>query len=385
VSARLRLTLSYAGFLLVAGVALMALVFYILRFVPEGNLNAGGPFMPDRSDLLDALWPRTWQLLLVLAAIGLGGGWFLAGRMLRPLQQINAVARRVAAGSLDQRVQLGGRHDEFRELADTFDSMLDRLQGSFNEQRRFAANAAHELRTPYAIERSMLDVALADPAAQDVRQLLTRLDHTNRRGIEVVEALLSLATIDAGHTIDHSPLDVAETVADVIRELRPLADEAGVTITSVLGEGDIDASATLVRQLAANLVLNGIRHNVSDGGWVRVRTETMADAGVQLVVSNSGPIVSDELLGTMTEPFVRGAGRVGTRTPGSGAGVGGMGVVGGGAMGRGAMGSGLGLALVARVADVHGAALGIVARPAGGLDVTVRFPGPGTAGGAPPV
>ena len=365
-SARLRLTLSYAGFLLVAGIALMALVFYILRFVPDGNIDNGGPFVPNRTDLLAALWPRIWQVLLVLVVIGFAGGWFLAGRMLRPLQRINGVARRVAAGSLDQRVRLGGPHDEFRELAETFDSMLDRLQGSFDEQRRFAANAAHELRTPYAIERSMLDVALADPGALDIDRLLRRLDETNRRGIEVVEALLALATIDAGHAIDRTPLDVAELVADVIRELRPLADEAGVVITPALGEGDIDASATLVRQLVANLVLNGIRHNSTADGWLEVRTATVADGCVELTVRNSGPVVAAELLGTLTEPFVRGVGRVGTRSAGPG---------------RAPAGSGLGLALVARVADVHDAVLDLTARPAGGLDVTVRFPAPGGSSG----
>jgi two-component system sensor histidine kinase VanS len=362
-SARLRLTLSYAGFLLVAGIALMALVFYILRFVPDGTIDTGGPFLPDRGDLLDALWPRIWQVLIVLVVIGFGGGWFLAGRMLRPLQRINGVARRVAAGSLDQRVHLGGPHDEFRELAETFDSMLDRLQGSFDEQRRFAANAAHELRTPYAIERSMLDVALADPAAQDIGRLLRRLDETNRRGIEVVEALLSLANIDAGHAIERAPVDVAETVADVIREVGPLAVASGITISSVLGEGDIDASATLVRQLATNLLLNGIRHNVADAGWVEVRTETVADGGVELTVRNSGPMVSPELLGRLTEPFVRGVGRVGTRPSRENSGP---------------AGSGLGLALVARVAEVHGADLALVARESGGLIVTVRFPAPDT-------
>jgi two-component system sensor histidine kinase VanS len=366
-SARLRLTLSYAGFLLVAGVALMALVFYILRFVPDGDITGGGPFIPNRSDLLDALWPRIWQVLLVLVAIGFGGGWFLAGRMLRPLKRMHGVVRRVAAGALDSRVRLGGPRDEFRELADTFDSMLDRLQGSFEEQRRFAANAAHELRTPYAIERSMLDVALADPEALDVERLLHRLDETNRRGIDVVEALLALASIDSGRTIERTPVDVAETVAEVLTELRPLADAAGVAVTSRLGEGDIDAGGTLVRQLVANLLLNGIRHNLAADGWLEVRTETEADNAVTFSVSNSGPTVSPELLGRLTEPFVRGVGRVGTRAGGTGGPP---------------VGSGLGLALVARVAEVHGAALRIRARPAGGLDVTVRFPGPAATGSA---
>lgn len=367
-SARLRLTLSYAGFLLVAGVALLIVLLYIIRFVPEGNLSESGDlllpgrFVPDRSDLLDALWPKAWLVLGVLAVVGLVGGWFLAGRMLRPLQRINGVARRVAAGSLDERVRLGGSADEFRELADTFDSMLDRLQLSFDEQRRFAANAAHELRTPYAIERSMLDVALADPAGLDVARLVRRLDETNRRGIEVVEALLSLASLDDGKTIAHEPVDVAETVAEVVAELRPLAEQGGVVLTSVIDEGDIDGSPTLVRQLVANLVLNGIRHNVDDGGWVEIRTETAPDGSVEITVVNSGPVVSPELLGTLTEPFVRGVGRVTARTPGT----------------HGSReGSGLGLALVARVARAHEASLRLEARAEGGLAVRVRFHGPG--------
>jgi two-component system sensor histidine kinase VanS len=362
-SARLRLTLSYAGFLMVAGVGLIVLVFYILRFVPEVNAyTPDGRYAPNRDDLLDALWPRTWQLLVALAVIGLGGGWVLAGRMLRPLQQINGVARRVAAGSFEDRVHLGGPNDEFRELANTFDSMLDRLQGAFDEQRRFAANAAHELRTPYSIERSMLDVALADPDGVDVAQLVRRLDETNRRGIEVVEALLALASLDEGRVLAHAPVDVAETVGAVVRDLTPLAETAHVSVRTALGEGDIDGSGTLVRQLVSNLLLNGIRHNSDDGGWVEVRTQTADDGSVELSVANSGPRVSPELLGRMTEPFVRGAGRVGTRS-----GAGGT-----------PEGSGLGLALVARVAEVHGATLRLAARETGGLAATVRFPGPGT-------
>ena len=365
-SARLRLTLSYAGFLLVAGVAMLALLLYIIRFVPEGNLDDGsefvpGGFVPDRGDLLDALWPKAWVVVVSLAVVGLVGGWFLAGRMLRPLQRINGVARRVAAGSLDERVRLGGSADEFRELADTFDSMLDRLQLSFDEQRRFAANAAHELRTPYAIERSMLDVALADPAGLDVARLVRRLDETNRRGIEVVEALLALASLDDERTITREPVDVADTVAEVVAELRPLAEKAGVALSGVIGEGDVDGSPTLVRQLVVNLVLNGVRHNVDAGGWVEIRTETTSGGAVEIAVVNSGPVVAPELLGTLTEPFVRGVGRVTAHTPGS----------------RGGQeGSGLGLALVARVARAHNASLRLEAPADGGLVVHVRFPAP---------
>jgi two-component system sensor histidine kinase VanS len=374
VSARLRLTLSYAGFLLLAGVALIALLFYIIRFVPEGNLTIpggivgdgerGSPsvFIPDRGDLLAALWPRTWQVLIVLAVIGFVGGWFLAGRMLRPLERINTVATRVANGALDGRVRLDGPHDEFRQLADTFDLMLDRLQLALDEQRRFAANAAHELRTPYAVERSMLDVALADPAGQDVEQLLRRLDETNRRGIDVVEALLALASIDGSQTITRVPIDVAETVTDVIERLRPLADEAGVSLLTEIGDGDIDGSPTLIRQLVANLILNGIRHNVGAGGTVQIRTETSDDGAVSVHVSNTGPIVPPDLLARMTEPFVRGTDRVNSRPEGARSST---------------EGSGLGLALVARVADVHGAELELTARERGGLAVRVRFLAPG--------
>nr|WP_281381908.1 HAMP domain-containing sensor histidine kinase [Conyzicola lurida] len=291
--------------------------------------------------------------------MGLVGGWLLAGRMLRPLQRINGVARRVSDGSLDDRVRLDGPRDEFRELADTFDSMLDRLQGSLDEQRRFAANAAHELRTPYAIERSMLDVALADPAGIDLARLLLRLDETNRRGIEVVGALLALASLDDPAGLVRDPVDVAEIVSGVVDELRPAATAAGLTIDSEIGEGDIDGSATLVRQLVGNLVLNGIRHNLP-GGWVTVRTSTGPRGTVQLEVANSGGVVSPSLLGTLTEPFVRGAGRV-ARAPGAGSAP---------------EGSGLGLALVARIAEVHGAVLRLEAPPTGGLVAHVVFPAP---------
>ncbi|MGK9147509.1 HAMP domain-containing histidine kinase [Plantibacter flavus] len=361
-SARLRLTLSYAGFLVVAGVALIALLFYIIRFVPDGDLSGGGPFVPNRGDLLDALWPRVWQVLAVLAAIGVIGGWFLAGRMLRPLARINAVANSIAAGSLDERVRLDGPMDEFRSLADTVDSMLDRLQRSIEEQRRFAANASHELRTPYAIERSLLDLAIADPGGVDAGQLIARLDATNRRGIEVVEALLALASLDAGRAIRRRPVDLVELVDDCLGEVRVLAEEAGVTLIPALEEGDLDGDDRLLRQLVSNLVLNGIRHNRDVAGTVGVRTRTLRDGGVELTVTNTGPVVPSELVTRLTEPFFRVAGRVsatGAR-PGS-------------------EGSGLGLALAARIVDVHGARLHIEAPPSGGLAVRVRFAAPSTA------
>ncbi|MGY1747824.1 sensor histidine kinase [Modestobacter sp. SYSU DS0511] len=360
-SARLRLTLSYAGFLLVAGLALVAVLVSVIWFVPEGNLTGAAGFIPDRDDLLTALWPRAAAGLGVLVVVGLIGGWFLAGRMLRPLHLIHAVARQVAAGSLEHRVRLQGTRDEFRELADTFDTMLDRLQASLDEHRRFAANASHELRTPYAVERAMLDVALADPAGVDVERLLRRLDETNRRGTETVEALLALAALDQGRTPSRTPVDLAELTAGVVSELTSVADEAGIVVEAHLGEGDLDGAPPLVRQLVANVVLNGIRHNTGPGGCVQVTTGTTAEGRAELRVLNTGPVVPPHLLAELTEPFVRGEGRTS---------AGGGGPV--------PPGSGLGLAIVARVAEAHGAALELSAPPEGGLSVRVSFPAPGT-------
>ena len=364
-SARLRLTLSYAGFLCVAGIGTVALLVYVLRFVPEGNLtDDDGEHVPDRGDLVTALLPKLVVVLALLALIGLVGGWFLAGRMLRPLHTMHAVAQQVAAGSLEHRVRLRGSRDEFRELADTFDAMLDRLQASFDEHRRFAANASHELRTPYAVERAMLDVAIADPGGVDVDRLLRRLDQTNRRGTETVEALLSLAALDQGRSPVRTPVDLAELTAGVLADLTPLAEQAGLTVSAELGEGDLDGAEPLVRQLVTNLVLNGIRHNTGPGGRVQVTTGTTADGRAELQVVNTGPVVSPALLAILTEPFVRGVGR--TSAGGSGQ------------PDPAPPGSGLGLAIVARVAAVHGAGLELDAPSAGGLCARVTFPAPGT-------
>ncbi|NEK85085.1 HAMP domain-containing histidine kinase [Blastococcus saxobsidens] len=342
----------------------IALLWYVLRFVPEGNLydDVGAP-VPDRSDLIDALLPKLQVVLAVLAVIGLVGGWLLAGHMLRPLTHIHAVAQQVAGGSLEHRVRLDGTRDEFRELADTFDTMLDRLQASLDEHRRFAANASHELRTPYAVERAMLDVALADPAGVDVGRLLRRLDETNRRGTETVEALLALAALDQGRTPPRTPVDLAELTAGVVSDLSPLADHGGPTLSADLGEGDLDGVEPLVRQLVTNLVVNGLRHNIGAGGSVHVATGSTSDGRAELRVVNTGPVVPAHLLATLTEPFVR----VDARTTGRSS----------GGHDPGPGGSGLGLAIVARVAQVHGATLELSAPSAGGLCVRVVFPAPG--------
>lgn len=354
-TARLRLTLSYTGFLVLAGAALLAVGYVTLRFVPEGNLPSEAGFIPNRGDLLGYFLPRALLALAALTVVGLVGGWLLAGRMLRPLERISTVAREVAAGSLDHRVHLDGPRDEFRLLADTFDGMLDRVQAQVQEQQRFAANASHELRTPYAVAQSVIDVARSDPAGRDVDEVLRRLDVTNRRGMEIVEALLTLSALDHGQATVRVPVDLAEVAADVLEDLRPVAEAGGIALTSVLDDGDTDGHPTLLRQLVSNLVLNGIHHNTGPGGSVELRTEAAEDGSVQLRVRNTGPRVAPDQLTTLTEPFVRGAGRVAE---------------------AGTRGSGLGLAIVARVAATHAAELRLDAPPAGGLDVRVTFPAP---------
>jgi len=195
-SVRLKLTLSYAGFLMLAGALLLAVVWvFLLRYVPDGVFFAPGPSSPSQSDLLRAFAPRAAEALAFLLVFGLVGGWMLAGRMLSPLARIRDATRVAANGSLSHRIRLKGRNDEFRELADAFDTMLTRLEAHDAEQQRFAANASHELRTPLAITQTLLDVARNDPNG-DISELVERLYAVNARAIDLTQALLLLSRTD---------------------------------------------------------------------------------------------------------------------------------------------------------------------------------------------
>jgi two-component system sensor histidine kinase VanS len=195
-SVRLKLTLSYAGFIMLAGALLLATVWvFLLRYVPTRATFGPGPFSPTRRDLLDAFAPRAGQALVFLLVFGLVGGWFLAGRMLAPLARITDATRYVGTGSLSHRIRLEGRSDEFRELADAFDTMLARLEARVAEQQRFAANASHELRTPLAVTQTLLDVARKDPDV-DHRELVDRLRAVNTRA-DHVGVGLGLAIVDS--------------------------------------------------------------------------------------------------------------------------------------------------------------------------------------------
>ena len=365
-SVRLKLTLSYAGFLLVAGAVLLAVVWvFLLRYVPDGVFlssgnRAGDPalFVPDRSDLQRAFVPRAAAAMGFLLVLGLAGGWILAGRMLAPLTRITAATRRAATGSLSHRIGLPGRGDEFRELADAFDGMLARLEEHVAEQQRFAANASHELRTPLAITQTLLDVARRDPH-RDPDELLDRLHAVNARAIDLTEALLLLSRADQRPGTGE-PVDLSLLVEEAVETLLPLAEEHGVDVRVSGPVTPAVGSRALLLQLTTNLLHNAVVHNVPRGGTVWITTGAAAGTAV-LTVENTGDPLAPELVATLAEPFQRGTERVR----------------------GGAAGVGLGLAIVQRITLAHGGTLALAARPGGGLRVDVRLPAAGSGGPAP--
>ena len=350
VSVRLKLTLSYAGFLMVAGTLLLATVWvFLLRYVPDHARLGPGPSSPTRTDLLDAFAPRAAQALGFLLLFGLVGGWLLAGRMLAPLTRITDATRIAATGSLSHRIRLEGRSDEFRELADAFDTMLARLEAHVAEQQRFAANASHELRTPLAITQTLLDVARNDPS-RDSSELIDRLRLVNTRAIDLTEALLLLSRADQRSFMPEL-VDLSLLAEEATETLLPLAEERGVTIET---SGDITpaiGSHPLLLQMTTNLVHNAIVHNLPKGGAVWVTT-TVHPETVALTVENTGGDLSPQLLATLGEPFRRGTDRVRTHHAGVG----------------------LGLAIVKSIAQAHDGTLALSPRAAGGLCVTVQLP-----------
>ena len=359
-SVRLRLTLSYAGFVLVAGAGLLAVVWvFLLRYVPDEAGSTSGPgapdggfgstFMPGRSDLWDAFAPKAAVMMGLLLVVGLAGGWVLAGRMLAPLDRITAATRAAGSGALDHRIGLPGRNDEFRELADAFDAMLEHLERHVAEQQRFAANASHELRTPLAITQTLLDVAAKDPDP-DVDLLVERLRTVNTRAIDLTEALLVLSRADQ-RSFEREPVDLSLLAEEAAEVLLPLAEKRGVTITTAGEAASTSASRALLLQLTTNLLHNAIVHNVASGGaaWVTTRTTS---SGVALVVENTGDNLDRLLVATLAEPFRRGSGRLHDDHGGVG----------------------LGLAIVQRIAAAHDGTLSLEPRPGGGLVATLSLP-----------
>ncbi|WP_030386127.1 sensor histidine kinase [Streptomyces sp. NRRL S-241] len=350
-SARLKLTLSYAGFLAVAGALLLAVVWvFLLRYVPDNSQGLLG-ISPNRYLLVRTFAPAAAVAMAFLLVFGLVGGWILAGRMLAPLARITDAARKAGAGSLSHRIRMKGRRDEFRELSDAFDSMLQQLESHVAEQQRFAANASHELRTPLAISRTLLDVAGKDPS-RDRGELIERLQAVNTRAIDLTEALLLLSRGDRGDFRPES-VDLSLVAEEVAETLLPLAEQRGIALDVTGGTARTSGSAELLLRMVTNLVQNAVVHNLPAGGTVSVHTEASADTSV-LRVENTGRPLPPDLVATLTEPFRRGTERVRTDEH---------------------AGVGLGLAIVDSIVRAHDGTLDLAARPAGGLLVTVRLPG----------
>jgi signal transduction histidine kinase len=394
-SLRLRLTLIHGGLVLLAGVLLLG-VTYVL--VDQRMSHLFGPALPDREvtaellaerriagqdieqlrqfvqrvqdeareNALNSLLTQGGVALVVVSLIAVAFGWLIAGRSLQPLHQITATARRIAGAEtagrgLHERIALRGPRDEVRELADTFDLMLERLDRSFDGQRRFVANASHELRTPLALNRTLVELAVSRPdATPATRQLGETLLAVNERHERLIEGLLTLADSESG-LVDRSPVDLAEVAAHVADQAaagtdRPAAgaDQAAagadVAIRRELAPAGTVGDPVLLERLAQNLVENAVRHNLASGGWVSVATGT-ADGWAWLSVSNSGPVVPPYEMEAIFQPFRRlRQDRVDGR------------------------GFGLGLSIVRAVAHAHGGRAVAVPRDGGGLTVTVSLP-----------
>lgn len=286
VSARLKLTLSYVGFLALSGALLLAVVWvFLLRYVPDNSQGLLG-VSPNRYLLVHTFAPAAAVAMAFLLVFGLVGGWILAGRMLAPLTRIRDAARQAGDGSLSHRIRMPGRQDEFRELSDAFDAMLEQLESHVAEQRRFAANASHELRTPLAISRTLLDVAREDPT-RDRGELIERLYVVNTRAIDLTEALLLLGRGDRGG-FTREGVDLSLLAEEAAETLLPLAERRGITLDVTGGAARTEGSAELLLRMVTNLVQNAVVHNLPAGGTVTVHTEAHGATSV-LRVENTGP------------------------------------------------------------------------------------------------
>jgi len=368
-SVRLKLTLLYGALFLIAGLLLIAVTYGLVR--RELAPNATGPRpgieqqqtgehldpedrvagarREERRFALRQLW-RQSLVALVLATFGaLALGWLLAGEVLHPIQRITAHAKSSSATTLDERINLEGPDDELKELADTFDAMLDRLQAAFRAQQGFAAQASHELRTPLAIIRAEAEVAGAAPDATDrERQSADAILTAVGRSEGLVDGLLAL-TRSESTMLNAGPLDLADLTGDVVGEYVGEADQARVRLDLALDAAEVRGDPALLQRMVGNLVQNAIRYNVPDGS---VAVSVRPEAGMaRVVVENSGPAVSQVEIDQLFQPFVRGDWARRNRS-----------------------GFGLGLAIVRSVATAHGGTVRAVPGPNGGLRVTVDFP-----------
>jgi signal transduction histidine kinase len=377
---RIRLTLLYGGMFLIAGILLLSIIYMLaaqalnvgsdlpFKIINHNLVSSVCTIPPDPSDgqlndalndcvnqqrqhALDVLLSRSLMALLGLAIIAFAFGYAMAGRVLSPLGRITRTARRVAGTDLTRRIELDGPDDELKELSDTFDEMLDRLERAFTAQQRFVGNASHELRTPLAINRTLLEVHLSDPGAPvELQQLGKTLLATNERSEQLVEGLLLLARSD-NQIVERKPVDLAEVASQALDQARSEAEEKGVEVRGERREAVVQGNGVLLERIALNLVQNAIRYNVREDGWVEVDTEAQHGQAV-LVVANTGPVVPAYEIDNLFEPFRR----LRTERTGSDKGV------------------GLGLSIARSVARAHGGRITAVPREGGGLVMRVTLP-----------
>lgn len=378
---RTRLSLLYAGAFFAASVALIAFLYLFLgQVIDQQFLVRTAPGVPPlelapgeldqahriidvmirraRVDTLQTMLLASTMIAAVMTVVAGVIGWLVAGQALRPLRDITATARRVADRSLHERIELTGPKDEIKDLADTLDAMLDRLDRSFESQRRFVANASHELRTPLTIARTLIEVALLDQGADEkLKQLGTTLLAVNQRHEKLTDDLLTLASSDQ-HSAELRSVDLADVAGEAIAELGPIAGKTRVTFDARLQRAIVQGDAFLLGRLVHNLIENGIRYNLAEGGWVKVET-TAGPGYVELVVENSGPAVPAHEVPGLFEPFRRlAATERRAPSPTSSA----------------VRGAGLGLSIVRSVAQAHRGDVEATAPSSGGLIVKVRIP-----------
>lgn len=385
----MRLTLLYGGLFLAAGALLLAVNYALVRrglerqvaplgvqfethVPPDVRILAPAPVPGEvvsaegeieqalrefeqrvRDRTLHELVVQSGVALAVMALASIGLGWVIAGNALRPVAQMTATARRLSEANLHERLALQGPRDELKELADTFDAMLERLEAAFESQRRFVANASHELRTPLAIQRTLVDVALADPeaSAEDLRATAVAVRDAVDRSERLIDGLLLLARSEQKIS-DVEAVDLSDVARQAIEQYRQEADERGITVEARLAPAVVSGQLVLLERLTGNLVQNAVRHN-RDGGWITI--ETSATHGwSRLRVANSGAVVPAQDVPALFEPFRRLApDRV--ASPGNGV--------------------GLGLSIVRAVTSAHGGSVRAAPVDGGGLSVTVDLPG----------
>jgi two-component system, OmpR family, sensor histidine kinase VanS len=369
-TARRRLAILYGGLFLLLGILLLAITG-TLAVRSTSRAVSPAPAQSQQSELQARIQQLQLQLasqasqqhataehqLLIGSAIGLGVmavmsvllGVLVAGRVLRPLREMTDTTRRISADNLHERLAMPGPRDELKDLADTIDGLLARLEAHVAEQQRFAANASHELRTPLAITQTLLEVARNDPSRDD-GDLVDRLHEVNTRAIDLTEALLLLSRADR-RSFTEDQVDLSLMAEEATETLLPLAESRGVTIETSGETTTTIGSHALLLQLATNLVQNAVVHNLPDHGTVRVKTSAHANS-VELAVENTGEKLTPQLVSALVEPFLRGTGRIRTDH----------------------RGVGLGLAIVNSITQAHNGTLALAPGAAGGLQVTVQLP-----------